>query len=180
MTRVIDKKQFRSMNAYIKYCDNGDEIFQSWSTDVVLRKKNGELVRLWYDWSVCTNKQVKTYCGKSLRDIPFEDGIIEETKRSVNVSGTQHIFHEDFVGVKKSKMTPIWFVKHYGTGYRAKQIKKLIGNNKELNDIYRIAHICALANEKMKKGDKPEPRNKYQMYAYMDDYNFCKIYNINL
>lgn len=179
MTRVIDKKQFRSMNAYIKYFDNGAEIFQSWSTDVVLRKKNGELVRLWAGWSVMTNKQVKAYCGKSLRDIPFEDGTFEETKHSLNVWGLQHPVCRDFTNVKKSKMTPEWFFRNYGTGY-GKQIKKLIGNDKELNDIYRIAHICALANKKIKEGDKPEPRNKYQMYAYMYDYNFCKIYNINL
>lgn len=179
MTRVIDKKQFRFMNAYIKYFDNGAEILQSWSTDVVLRKKNGELVRLWDGWSVMTNKQVKAYCGKSLRDIPFEGGILEETKPSLNIWGVNHIFRRDFTSVKKSDMTPEWFYNNYGTGY-AKQIKKLIGNDKELNDIYRIAHICALANKKMKKGDKPEPRNKYQMYAYMYNYNFCKIYNINL
>lgn len=179
MTRIINKERFRYMNAYIKYLDNGDEILQSWSTDVVLRKKNGELVRLWSGWSVSTNKQVKDYCGKSLRDIPFEDGTFEETKRNLSVWGTQHLFHKDFTDVKKNEITTEWFFKNYGTGY-AKQIKKLIGNDKELNDIYRIAHICALANKKMKKGDKPEPRNKYQMYAYMYDYNFCKIYNINL
>lgn len=179
MTRVINKERFRYMNAYIKYLDNGDEILQSWSTDVVLRKKNGELVRLWSGWSVSTNKQVKDYCGKSLRDIPFEDGTFEETKCNLSVWGTQHLFHKDFADVKKNEITPEWFFKNYGTGY-AKQIKKLIGNDKELNDIYRIAHICALANKKMKNGDKPEPRNKYQMYAYMYDYNFCKIYNINL
>ena len=106
MTRIINKERFRYMNAYIKYLDNGDEILQSWSTDVVLRKKNGELVRLWSGWSISTNKQVKDYCGKSLRDIPFEDGTFEETKRNLSVWVTNPSQGFTTANITKSK----WFL----------------------------------------------------------------------
>lgn len=80
MTHEIDRKRLNYMSAIIKYYDDGSQILQSYSTDVVKRTSDGKYIRLWGSWSPTTNKHVSTYCGHRFRSLPFEDGTVEDTK----------------------------------------------------------------------------------------------------
>lgn len=81
MAYEIERKRLNCMNAFIKYYDDGSEVLQSYSTDVVRKNPDGAYIRLWKSWSPTTAKQVKTWCGHSLRDLPFEDGTYEDYKK---------------------------------------------------------------------------------------------------
>lgn len=90
MPREIERKRLNYMNAYIKYYDDGSQILQSYSTDVVKRTPSGKYIRLWKSWSPSTMKQVKAYCGHYFRGLPYEDGTYEDLKASRTRKGFKY------------------------------------------------------------------------------------------
>ena len=81
MAYEINRKQLNYMQAVIKYYDDGSEILQSYSTNVVKKTPDGKYIRLWDGWSSSTMKQVKAYCGHYFRGLPFADGTYENLTR---------------------------------------------------------------------------------------------------
>lgn len=81
MAYEVKRQRLNYMNACVKYYDDGSEILQSYSTDVVKKTPDGKYVRLWAGWSPSTMKQVKTWCGHYFRGLPFADGTYENLKR---------------------------------------------------------------------------------------------------
>lgn len=96
MPREINRKRLNYMNACVKYYDDGSEILQSYSTDVVKKTPDGKYIRLWHDWSPSTMKQVKAYCGQYFRGLPYEDGTYEDTRREYRRKGV------DLIGLVRS------------------------------------------------------------------------------
>ena len=96
MPREINRKRLNYMNACVKYYDDGSEILQSYSTDVVKKTPDGKYIRLWHSWSPATMKQVKAYCGQYFRGLPYEDGTYEDTRREYRRKGV------DLIGLVRS------------------------------------------------------------------------------
>ena len=90
MPKEIDRKQLNYMQAYIKYYDDGSQILQSYTTDVVKRTPSGKYIRLWKSWSPSTMKQVRAYCGHYFRALPFEDGTYEDLKPEYKRKGYKY------------------------------------------------------------------------------------------
>lgn len=42
---------------------NGSELLQSYSTIVMIRKSNGELIRTWNGWSATTGRHIASFAG---------------------------------------------------------------------------------------------------------------------
>lgn len=49
--------------ALVKVYDDGTEVLQSYKTDVMKRKPDGTLVRLWWDWSATTGRHIYAFVG---------------------------------------------------------------------------------------------------------------------
>ena len=43
--------------------DNGTETLYSYGTPIISRSTNGELTRLWSDWSATTGRHIKAFCN---------------------------------------------------------------------------------------------------------------------
>ena len=97
MPREIERKRLNYMQAYIKYYDDGSQILQSYSTDVVKRTPSGKYIRLWKSWSPSTMKQVKAYCGHYFRGLPYEDGTYEDLKASHTRKGYRYDGHAKYL-----------------------------------------------------------------------------------
>lgn len=49
--------------AYIKIGKDGSETLISYDTPIIRRKPNGELVRLFNDWTATTGRHIRYFCG---------------------------------------------------------------------------------------------------------------------
>ena len=49
--------------ALVKRNDDGTEVLYSYGTPVIKRTADGELVKMWDDWSATTGRHVKAFCG---------------------------------------------------------------------------------------------------------------------
>lgn len=47
---------------------NGSELLQSYSTIVLIRKSNGELIRTWDGWSATTGRHIAAFAGIGKKD----------------------------------------------------------------------------------------------------------------
>lgn len=56
--------------AFVIYEDDGTEILVSYKTPVLKRSKNGQLTRLWNDWSATTGRHISAFCG--LKKVDYE------------------------------------------------------------------------------------------------------------
>ena len=88
------RKQLNYMQAWIKYYDDGSEILQSYSTDVVKKTPDGKYIRLWRGWSPTTMKHVKTWCGHYFRGLPYSDGTHEDLSVASKMLGFSKWFNE--------------------------------------------------------------------------------------
>ena len=59
---VDGRKSFYG-KAVVKVMDDGTEVLRSYETDVIMRKPDGTLVRLWGGWSATTGRHVFAFCG---------------------------------------------------------------------------------------------------------------------
>lgn len=192
MYALTNKEQLRYMQAWIKTYADGTQILQSYNTDVVKRTPNGEYIRLWNSWSVTTSKQVRAWCGENFRDLPFEDGTVEDRRRSP--SNTVHGYDVDgsiytrtredrYDGAPTSKdqLTLDWYEIYYKTFFN-KKIRQLIKGDKEAKLLLETADACAKGkyikhcnqNNYWKQKVLPEPKNMGGVIAKLYDYNFSK------
>ena len=59
---VDGRKSFYGKAAVLVYGD-GTEVLRSYSTNVLKRKPDGTLVRMWDGWSATTGRHIKAFCG---------------------------------------------------------------------------------------------------------------------
>jgi hypothetical protein len=55
--------------AIVKRFDDGSEVLQSYTTDVLKRTADGRYIRLWSGWSMTTGTHIKSYCGMSKKEL---------------------------------------------------------------------------------------------------------------
>lgn len=173
---MIDKTRLNYMQAWIKEYDDGTQILQSYNTDVVKKTPEGKYIRLCGGSSVTTSKQVRTWCGRSLRDIPFEDGTIEKYKSEYKLGYTvegyaDNAYHKDNVIEVLSEHTNAETICNlYNTGIH-KKIKDLVKGDEYLTDLVMTAKACAIGNKDIRLGKTPEVKNKFDVIAKLYDYN---------
>ena len=49
--------------AIVRVADDGSETLYSYNTPIIRRNSDGELVKLWDDWTATTGKHIKAFCG---------------------------------------------------------------------------------------------------------------------
>lgn len=49
--------------AIVKINDDGSETLYSYDTPIIRRNADGELVKLWDEWTATTGKHIKAFCG---------------------------------------------------------------------------------------------------------------------
>lgn len=182
MPHEIDRKRLNYMNACIKYYDDGSQILQSYSTDVVKRTPDGKYIRLWKSWSPSTMKQVKAYCGHYFRGLPFEDGTYENLKKEYKRKGYKYDGRSDNltlneVGAKVDsfinnlkKKNLRWMVQYdYNTACN-KELKKWAKSEK------RQRLVDALYSCAMKKPTK----NPIGILAKLYNFDINEVWNNSL
>ena len=61
--------------AIVETKQNGDEVLYSYLTPILIRKRSGELVRVYNDWSATTGRHIAAFCGLGKKDfmsIPYK------------------------------------------------------------------------------------------------------------
>ena len=192
MYALTDKQQLRYMQAWIKTYADGTQILQSYNTDVVKRTPDGRYIRLWNSWSVTTSKQVRAWCGRSFRDLPFEDGTVEDRSYKPSVTGydidgtayrRDSKARYDGAPTSKEQLTIDWYLGYYKTFYN-KIIRQLIKGDKKAKLLLETASACAKGsyikhwnnNHPWRAKGFPEPKNPGALAAKLYDYSFHKIY----
>ena len=69
-TREQNQESFYG-KALVHIDEDGTETLYSYNTPIISRKPNGQLQRLWFDWSQTTGKHIKAFCRLDKRG--FED-----------------------------------------------------------------------------------------------------------
>ena len=59
---ITNQKSFNG-KALVKIDENGTETLYSYNTPIISRSSNGELKRLWFDYTPTTGKHIKAFCG---------------------------------------------------------------------------------------------------------------------
>lgn len=54
--------------ARVSVNSDGSETLISYDTKIILRNKDGQLYRLWNDWSKTTGRHIYAYCGLRKKD----------------------------------------------------------------------------------------------------------------
>ena len=49
--------------ATVKINDDGSETLYSYGTPIIRRSADGDLVKIWDDWTATTGKHIKAFCG---------------------------------------------------------------------------------------------------------------------
>lgn len=194
MANLIETKRLNYMNAYVKRYDDGSEILQSYSTDVVKKTSSGKYIRLWHAWSPSTMKQVKTWCGHYFRGLPYEDGTYEdltpEYKRSgYNMAGlcvsrevafwTGNRLSEIQRGFSDSSLNEVMF--HYNTACD-KELKIIYKKDEKALRLLAAIKICVLRKFDPKRETKAlREESKYPdiaMAAKLYNYSFEKLWTV--
>ena len=145
MPREIDRKQLNYMTAWIKYYDDGSQILQSYSTDVVKRTPDGKYIRLWHSWSPSTMNQVRAYCGHYFRGLPFEDGTYEDLKPEYKRKGYK----------VNGRLDPLSLAEV------SSRVDSFINNLKKKNLRWMVEYdYNSACNKELKKWAKSEKRNR--------------------
>lgn len=145
MPHEIDRKRLNYMNACIKYYDDGSQILQSYTTDVVKRTPDGKYIRLWKSWSPSTMKQVKVYCGHYFRGLPFEDGTYENLKKEYKRKGYKYDGRSDNLTLNEVSA----------------RVNSFINNLKKKNLRWMVQYDYNTAcNKELKKWAKSEKRQR--------------------
>lgn len=193
MAILVSKKRLNTMQAWIKRYDDGSEVLQSYNTDVVFKTSSGKYIRLWKGWSMSTMKQVRAYCGLSLRELPFSDGTYEKVARTPKRSGyamqcrtlvSLPISYWKGIGLKSmiDRVDNHYLkdlVLSYNTAYR-KEIKQTYKNNEKILRLFAAMSICVLKGIPKYKNKTIEEERKYvdlAAAAALYDYDFKTLYN---
>lgn len=156
MPRETNRYRLNYMQAYVKQYDDGSEILQSYTTDVVKKTPDGKYIRLWHAWSPSTNKQVNAYCNRRFRDIPYEDGTVEdcsiEYKRKgyaldgFPVSATPENCKRDAKEFITSLKAGLLYTDSGRYGYSTllnKDLRKYYKSNKKMLKLINVLEACA-------------------------------------
>lgn len=155
MPREVNRYRLNYMQACVKQYDDGSEILQSYTTDVVKKTPKGKYIRLWHSWSPSTSKQVHAYCGRSFRKLPYEDGTYEDLTPVYYRKG-------NYLEGKEVKLIPAEWerrAKEYAKsitagllyigddyyGYNTamhKELKQIYKNNKKYLELFDILNAC--------------------------------------
>lgn len=160
MPREVNRYRLNTMSACVKQYDDGSEILQSYTTDVVKKTPDGKYIRLWHCWSPTTNKHVHTYCGRTFRDIPFEDGTVEDRKpeyrrkgytlkgRQCELTPAQWKYHAQEYA--KSISAGILYVGDDNYGFATgltKDLRQIYKQNKKYLSLIKVLDACARKKE---------------------------------
>lgn len=182
MAELLRIEKFRYMNAEIKYYDDNSEVFVSYFTPVVRKNPDGTYVRLWNSWSSSTSKQVKTWCGHSFRDIPFEDGTVED--RTVEYKRKGYNFHnrasayipemweQRAKNFSKSITEGLLYLTDDYYGYNTalyKELKGIYKTNKKYMFLFDVLNACI--NKKKVRGNNP-----INALLVIYQYDFLKVW----
>lgn len=191
---LIETKRLNHMNAYVKRYDDGSEVLQSYSTDVVKKTPSGKYIRLWHAWSPSTMKQVKTWCGHYFRGLPYEDGTYEDLTPEYKRAGysmnglrvnreipfwTGNRLSEIQRGVSDDSLNEIMF--HYNTACD-KELKIIYKGNDKVLRLLAAIKICVLRKFDPKYETKSlREESKYPdiaMTAKLYNYDFQKVWTV--
>lgn len=182
MAHEVNRYRLNYMQAYVKQYDDGSEILQSYSTDVVKKSPDGKLIRLWHSWSPSTMKQVKAYCGHYFRSLPYEDGTYEDLtpeyrRKGVRLSGRKEELTPENCK-KYAKMFAEFmeqgnsFSQGYITCYD-KDLKQIYKGNKKMLKLVNILSSCA--KHKMLRGT-----DEINVLIKLYNYDFRKVWESGL
>ena len=180
----IAKRQVSYMQAWIKEYEDGTEVLQSYSTDVVRRTPSGQYVRLWGGHSVSTSRQVERAYGIHFRSLPFADGTYEDLKPEPARSGkmfsdwygdvsSNHIYRKDikakvkeFFNIFNAKKTINTLCREYTTCLD-KEIRQHFRKNKPMLELFRAMRVCL---------EKKDRQNEISMLCKLCNYDFKEVY----
>lgn len=161
MAHEVNRYRLNYMQAYVKQYDDGSEILQSYTTDVVKKTPNGKYIRLWSGWSTSTSKQVSVWCGKRFRDIPFADGTVEDRtvqykRKGYDLKGWESkLTPEDCMIGAKRYAASIKNGQGISCGYSTifdKELKQIYKGDKAMLRLMNILSSCA--KHKIKGNDE--------------------------
>ena len=64
---VDGRKSFYG-KAIVEEKPNGDRVLFSYMTPIILKKKNGDLIRLYDGWSATTGRHIAAFCGLNKKE----------------------------------------------------------------------------------------------------------------
>lgn len=179
----IAKRQVSYMQAWIKEYEDGTEVLQSYSTDVVRRTPSGQYIRLWGGWSVSTSRQVQRAYGIHFRSLPFADGTYEDLKPEPSRSGKTFNFYgysinnridrknikakvKEFFNKFKESKTINTLCNEYTTCLD-KEIRQHFKKNKPMLELFRAMRVCL---------EKKDRQDEISMLCKLCDYDFQEVY----
>ena len=62
LMRTNGQKSFGN-KAVVEIDDNGNETLYSYNTPIIIKTKEGKLIKLYNGWSQTTGKHIKSFCG---------------------------------------------------------------------------------------------------------------------
>ena len=193
MANLIETKRLNYMNAYVKRYDDGSEILQSYSTDVVKKTPDGKYIRLWAGWSPSTMKQVKAYCGYYFRGLPFSDGTYEDTKPEYQRAGcdrngqvrrspvgfwVNRRLSEIQQAITDASINELLF--SYNTAC-SKELKVIYKDNPKVLRLLAAIKICAASKCRIMDIPCKTEENKYpdiSMLAKLYNYDFEQLWTV--
>lgn len=195
MANLINKKRLNFMHAFIKYYDDGSEILQSYSTDVVKKTPDGKYIRLWTGWSPSTMKQVRAYCNQYFRGLPFQDGTYEDLtpvfqyqREGCNINGELHRHPVGFwvnrrlteiqQAISDVSLNELMFA--YNTGCN-KELKVIYKDNIEILRLLAALKICSANKCRARNIPCKSEESKYPdiaMTAKLYNYDFQQLWTV--
>lgn len=176
MPREVNRYRLNYMQACVKQYDDGSEILQSYTTDVVKKTPDGKYIRLWHSWSPATNKQVHAYCHRTFRDIPYEDGTVEDRtvpykRKGYTLSGKEVSLEIPYCQAEakefiKSLASGNLYTDDGRYGYSTlinKELRQHYKKNKKMLNLINVLEACAR---------KKPIRGKNPMNSLLKLYNF--------
>ena len=185
MVREIDRQRLNYMQAWIKKYDDGSEILMSYNTDVVKKTPDGRYIRLWSLWSSSTSKQVRAYCNRAFRSLPFEDGTVEDIRPIPSRKGwTLNKSHgrlaakridTPYIPGKVARI--VYALEHKDLGallweYNSACTKELLAHyktNEQMKQIVRLLKECAT--------ETPDRYSKHTALAKLYDFDIKRIWD---
>ena len=67
LTPIDGRKSFYGKAKVIVF-DNGDELLTSYDTKIMMRTKDGELIKYYDGWTQTTGRHIKAFCGMNKKE----------------------------------------------------------------------------------------------------------------
>lgn len=179
----ISKDRVDYMNAWIKEYEDGTQVLQSYSTDVVRRTPEGQYVRLWGGWSVSTSRQVQRAFGQSFRHLPFADGTFEDLKPEPRRTGKIFNYYGDSISHSILRESIKRELKDFLDGYKNnktinklcdtyttcldKEIRHHFKKNKPMLELFRAMRVCL---------EQKDRQDEISMLCKLCGYDFKEVY----